>query len=296
MDSSLTKNSCGTETYLFIALGLTTSFMLIEIIAGFLLGSLALLSDAAHMFTDVIAIAIALTAIQITKRSADKKRTFGYFRFEILAAALNAIILIGVSLYIFYEAYERYTSPHNIQPIPMGLVASVGLCVNWISVKLLRSSSQDNLNVKGAYLEAFSDMISSIGVIIAAVIIYFTHWHPIDSLVATGIALWILPRTWILLKESINILLEGVPEGIELQEIFEALIAIPGVQDVHDLHIWALTNKKVSLTVHLVIDKKTHTEQFILQSATNILENQFKILHSTIQIEFIRCNTEGTMH
>lgn len=284
------------ERYLWIALLLTSTFTLIELLGGWYFNSLALVSDAAHMFTDVAALVIALLAIQIGKRVADVKRTFGYYRFEILAAVLNAIILLLVAIYIFYEAYQRLFIHREVQPVGMLAIAIAGLIVNYIAIRLLQEGSKDSLNVRGAYLEACADLLGSIGVIIAAIVIYFTQWQSVDSIIAIAIGIWVLPRTWVLLKESINILLEGVPDGIELAAIHNELAAIPKVCNVHDLHVWAVTSGKVSLTVHLVIDpnavhddQSIHTIQSILKTAHKILIEKFKITHSTIQIETENC-------
>jgi cobalt-zinc-cadmium efflux system protein len=272
------------ERPLWIALALTTTFLIVEVIGAFVTGSLALLSDAAHMFTDAAALAIALAAIQIGKRIADRKRTFGYYRFEILAAAFNAILLFFVAIYILYEAYQRLRTPAEIQSMGMLVIAVVGLCINLISMRLLRAGSEESLNVKGAYLEVWSDMLGSIGVIAAALIIHFTGWNWVDSLVAAAIGLWVLPRTWILLKESINILLQGVPQGIDLEVIESALRGIDGVNEIHDLHVWSLTSGKNVLSVHVVADLSKRTDQEILAEVDRLVRG-FEITHTTIQIE-----------
>ena len=205
-------------------MALTTTFLIIEIVAGFITQSLALLSDAAHMFTDAAALAIALVAIKIAKRPADNKRTFGYQRFEILAALFNACMLFVVAIYILYEAYQRFSQPPEIQSLGMLSVAIIGLVINLISMRILFSSSKDSLNVKGAYLEVLSDALGSVGVIVGALIIYFTGWMWVDTLIAVLIGFWVLPRTWILLKQSINILLEGVPEEIDIEKLRNDLL------------------------------------------------------------------------
>jgi len=277
------------ETKLKIALALTAVFAVVEVIGGTLSGSLALLSDAAHMFTDVSALVIALTAIQLSKRVADVKRTFGYYRFEILAAVLNAVILILVAIYIFIEAYHRINKPTDIHIQGMFIIASIGLAVNLIGIKLLHHDSHKHLNVKGAYLEAWADMLGAVGVITAAIIIQFTGWRFVDSIIAIAIGLWVLPRAWTLLKESLNILLEGVPEGIELNAIHTVLSEVKGVLDVHDLHVWALTSGKISLTVHLIVEENNPNIQTILNSAAKLLEERFEITHTTIQLETNHC-------
>ena len=209
------------EKPLFLALLLTGTFFFVELFTGIFSGSLALISDSAHMLTDVVGICIALVAIKIAKRPADLKRTYGYYRFEILAPSFNAFLLLFVGIYIIYESYERFTNKQNVELKigPMFWVAVVGLVINLISMKILSSGSKDNLNLKGAYLEVMNDMLSSVGVIIAAVLIKFTGWQWLDSIVAIAIAGFIIPRTWSLLKDSINILLEGVPKGIHIENI-----------------------------------------------------------------------------
>lgn len=275
----------GHEKKLWIALALTTSFMAAEVIGAFITGSLALLSDAAHMLTDSTALAISLVAIQIAKRAADKKRTFGYARFEILAAAFNAILLFMVALYILYEAYQRFKTPTEIQSSGMLIVAVIGLVVNLVSMRLLMSASDESLNVKGAYLEVWSDMLGSIGVIGAALIIHFTGWIWVDSIVAAAIGLWVIPRTWVLLKESMNVLLQGVPEGIDIAEVEARIRAIEGVENIHDLHIWALTSGRNVMSAHLVVQSSSRTEQDILAAVTRLMSEAFHINHTTLQLE-----------
>lgn len=277
------------ERSLWIVLALTTAFMAAEIVGGIMTKSLALISDAAHMFTDAAALAIALTAIKIGKRAADHKRTFGYYRFEILAAAFNATVLFVVAGYILYEAYQRFRHPPEIQSVGMLIIALIGLAVNFAGMRILQHGAESSLNLKGAYLEVWSDMLGSLGVILAAILIYFTQWVWVDAAVAAGIGLWVLPRTWKLLKESLNILLEGVPLDLELDKIEQALLAVPGVSEIHDLHVWALTSGKNSLTVHLVLDA-AGDEQSVLGDATQMLAKRFSIHHTTLQIEAASCD------
>lgn len=283
----------GNERNLWIALGLTATYLIAEIIGGLITGSLALLSDAAHMFTDAAALAISLAAIRIGRKPADKTRTFGYYRFEILAAAFNAVILFLVAIYILHEAYQRLRNPAPIASGGMLVVASIGLVVNIIAIRLLKSGSAESLNIKSAYLEVWSDLLGSVAVIVAALIIQLTGWLPIDPILAVLIGLWILPRTWTLLKQSLNILLEGVPEGIGLAEIDAALLSVKGVSSVHDLHVWAITSGKVSLTAHLVVDPTLRKEQEVLAEVSVLLKKNFDIRHSTIQIELERCGPDN---
>jgi cobalt-zinc-cadmium efflux system protein len=255
------------ERPLWIALILTTTFLIAEVVGGVLTNSLALISDAAHMFTDSAALAVSLVAIRIGRRAADSLRTFGYYRFEILAAAFNAALLFLVAMYILYEAYQRLNNPPEIQTGAMLVVATLGLFINLISMRLLTSDKDKSLNVKGAYLEVWSDMLGSVGVIVGAIIIRFTGWPWVDSAIAVLIGLWVLPRTWTLLKESMNVLLEGVPEGLNLVEISDTLAQINCVSSVHELHVWAITSGKASLTAHVVTELVTPGQYVLLRKA-----------------------------
>ena len=281
------------EKYLWCALALTATFMLVEMIGGLITGSLALISDAAHMMTDTMALAIALVALRIAKRVADERRTFGYHRFEILAAAFNAGLLFLVAMYILYEAWQRLYNPPEIQSIGMLSIATFGLIVNLISMRLLSGGKDHSLNVKSAYLEVWSDMLGSFGVIVGAVLIRLTSWVWIDSVIAVAIGVWVLPRTWILWKESINILLEGVPEGMSAIEVQTAMLKVPGVQSVHDFHLWALTSGKASLTAHVVYDRIYSPEEQLLPVLKEILASKFAVYHTTLQFEVTPCLHKG---
>jgi len=276
------------EKSLLLVLGLTSTFMMAEVVGGVIFGSLALISDAAHMLTDAAALAVAVAAIRIGKRPADHRRTFGYYRFEILAAAFNAVVLFLVAAYILYEAYQRLRTPPEVQTLGMLAIASLGLMVNLVGMQILRAGSKSSLNVKGAYLEVWADMLGSIGVIVAAAAIYFTGWVWLDSLVAAAIGIWVLPRTWRLLKEALNILLEGVPPTLALDDIEQALLALPGVGEIHDLHVWSLTSGKHSLTVH-VVRVEDASDEAILSEIRNMVAIRFSIRHVTIQIERVAC-------
>ncbi|MCH7335805.1 cation diffusion facilitator family transporter [Acinetobacter sp. NIPH 2699] len=273
----------GNVKKLTIALILTSTFLVVEVIAGLMTQSLALLSDAAHMFTDAAALAIALAAIQISKRPADNKRTFGYQRFEILAALFNASMLFFVAMYILYEAYQRFTQPPEIHSVGMLIVASLGLVINLISMKMLMSSASESLNIRGAYLEVLSDALGSVGVIIGAIVIYYTNWYWVDTIIAVAIGFWVLPRTWILLKQSVNILLEGVPDEVDIEKLRNDLLALEGVESIHQLKVWAISSKNIHLTVHLfapLADRKQ-----LHHAATEMLTHQHEIKEVTIQIE-----------
>lgn len=291
-DHSHVPAGAGNERALLIALLLTTCFLIAEVIGGFITGSLALISDAAHMFTDSAALAIALVAIKVGKRVADRKRTFGYYRFEILAATVNAILLFAVAIYIIFEAYQRLKNPSEIQSMGMLLVAIAGLCVNLVSMRILSGGKENTINMKGAYLEVWSDMLGSIGVIIGALLIRWTGWGWIDSVIAVAIGLWVLPRTWKLLRDSLNILLEGVPEGVDITMIEKATLDLPGVEGVHDLHVWEISSGKISLTMHVVSKR----DSSLLASIQSMLTDKFDIHHSTIQLEREPCKQAGGNH
>lgn len=274
----------GHQKKLIMALALTGSFMIAEVIGAWITGSLALLSDASHMFTDTAALAISLIALQIAKRPADQKRTFGYARLEILASTFNAVLLFLVAMYILYEAYQRFFMPAEIATGAMMWIAIAGLIINLISMRLLASASNESLNVKGAYLEVWSDMLGSLGVIIAALIIRFTGWTWVDTIVAVAIGLWVLPRTWQLLRESLGILMEGVPRGLDVAAIETTIRNVDGVTDVHDLHVWAVSSGSNVMTSHVVVGD-TADGDAVLAGVVEAVSDAFEIHHCTIQIE-----------
>lgn len=280
---------------LAIALGLTTAFLIAELVGAFLFDSLALLSDAAHMFTDSAALAIALAAVKIGQRPPDDQRTFGYRRFEILAAAFNAILLFAVAGYVLIEGIGRFFDPKPVESVGMLIVASIGLIVNLISMRILAGGKDDSLNVKGAYLEVWADMLGSLGVIAAAVAIYFTKFNWIDPIVAIAIGLWVLPRTWSLLSDTAHILLQGVPRGFDLKAIRTAMGEVAGVTGVHDLHLWSVAGDDASLTAHVAVEDDGKAEA-IRRTLTEMLETRFNIHHATIQTETEPCGDEESLH
>lgn len=280
---------------LAIALGLTTAFLIAELIGSFVFNSLALLSDAAHMFTDSAALAIALAAVKIGQRPPDDARTFGYRRFEILAAAFNALLLFAVAGYVLWEGIQRFFKPTEVQSTGMLVVAGIGLVVNLVAMKLLSAGKDQSLNVKGAYLEVWADMLGSIGVIVGALVIMFTGWQWIDPLVAIGIGLWVLPRTWVLLRETTQILLEGVPRGIDLADLRAAIAATPGVAGVHDLHVWSLTSDDHSLSAHVELADGADFES-VRTVVAKTLHDRYDIEHATIQTEREACEDAAGLH
>ncbi|WP_119391014.1 cation diffusion facilitator family transporter [Taklimakanibacter lacteus] len=266
------------------ALGLTTSFMLVEVIGGLWTGSLALLADAAHMLTDAGGLALALIAIRFAERPATPQKTYGYVRMEVLSALTNAVVLLLLTAYILYEAYQRFLHPPEILGLPMLAVAAVGLAVNLISMRLLAGGSEESLNVKGAYFEVMSDMLGSLGVILAALIVMLTQWTLIDPLIGAAIGLFIVPRTWNLLKQAVHILMEGTPPNIDIGLLERKLKDIAGVEAVHDLHVWTITSGLDAMSCHLVVADAAGSRR-ILAEASALMRESFGITHSTIQIE-----------
>ena len=274
------------------ALALTGAFLVVETVGGILTGSLALLSDAAHMFTDTAALAIALAAIRIGERPADSRRTFGYRRFEILAATANALLLLAVALFILYEGYRRLLDPPHIQSLGMLAIAVLGLAVNLAAMRILAPGQERSVNVRGAYLEVWSDALGSLGVLLAAAVLWLTGWAWVDTLVAVGIGLWVLPRAWSLLGETVNVLLEGVPRGIDRDAVAREIAATAGVAGVHDLHVWALASDVPSLSAHLVMDAGADTDA-VRMAVAESLARRFAIRHVTLQTERTDCRTQG---
>ncbi|MFN3725436.1 MAG: cation diffusion facilitator family transporter [Allosphingosinicella sp.] len=290
------NHAAGANTkMLAIALGLTTTFLVAELVGAFIFNSLALLSDAAHMFTDAAALAIALAAVRIGQRPADDARTFGYRRFEILAAAFNALLLFAVAGYVLWEGIGRFFEPAEVESAGMLGVAVVGLIVNLIAMRLLSAGKDKSLNIKGAYLEVWADMLGSVGVIAGALTIMATGWQWVDPVVAIGIGIWVLPRTWTLLRDTTQILLEGVPRGLRLPEVRKAMETTPGVAGVHDLHVWSLTSDDVSASAHVELALGADSETVRLAVAAMLLE-RFDIEHVTLQVEQEGCADAPHLH
>jgi cobalt-zinc-cadmium efflux system protein len=276
-----------------IALILSGSVLGIELAGAFLYNSLALLSDAAHMLTDVAALLIALMAVRIGTKAPDDKRTFGYKRLEILAAAFNAMLLFVAAGYVLVQAIGRFRTPESVAADGMLVVAAIGLVINVVSMGVLMGGRGESIAVKGAYLEVWSDAIGSFGVIVGALLIHFTGKAWIDPVVAIAIALWVLPRTLALLSDTMNVLLEGVPKGIDLAEIRQAIADQPGVCDVHDLHVWSMAISDVNGSVHIaIVEEASHEE--VRRTVAGLLAERFGIGHATIQIERDPCARAAT--
>jgi cobalt-zinc-cadmium efflux system protein len=283
---------------------LTSIYFGVQIIAALYTRSLALLADAGHMLADVGGLALVLFAINYSRKPATLQHTYGFYRVEILAALLNSIVLILISVYILYEAYRRIFEPPEIQGLPMIIVAAIGLGVNFTAMRLLGTNGHshgrmtvvdnglvdigkehdEDLNVKSAYLEVLNDTLGAAGVIAAGVIILTTRFYLADPLISIGLALFILPRTWSLMKKSIHILMEGVPPNISPEEVKNSILEIKGVTGVFDLHIWTIASGINAVSGHVVVIDRIRS-QTILQEINAILDKKFKINHATIQIE-----------
>ncbi len=275
---------------LAIAFAIGLVVLVVEAVAGFVTNSLALLSDAGHMLTDVIGLGMALAAIQLADRHARAERTtpsphtFGLYRLEILAALVNAVLLFGVAVFVVVEAVDRLRDEPEVQGWPMLIVAVVGLVANLVSFALLRQGAKESLNVQGAYLEVLSDAVGSVGVIVAAVALQLFGWTWIDPVVGAAIGLWILPRTWRLGRQAVHILLQSAPARIDLARLHDELAAIPGVVGVHDLHVWTLTSDMDAASAHLVTDDGADAHG-VLDSARQLLAVGYSISHGTFQVE-----------
>jgi cobalt-zinc-cadmium efflux system protein len=302
--ASILTASKNTKKSLKVVLLLTSLYFFIQIIAGINIGSLAVISDAGHMLIDMAGLVMALLAISFTQKPATPLRTYGFYRAEILASLLNSIFLILLSIFIIYEGFQRILHPAEVSGLPIIIVASIGLAINLVGTRLLgkvqvkrklqhgssvagrsnMSKEEENLNVHGAYLEVFADTIGSAGVIAAGIIIYFTKFYIADPLISFGIVALIIPRTWLLLKKAIHILIEGTPLHLCHEEVKKAILGVKGVTGVFDLHIWTISSGIYALSAHVVIMDNNRSAG-ILQEINSILEKHFDITHATIQIE-----------
>lgn len=267
-----------------ITLALTATYMAAEIAGSVLTGSLALLADAAHMGTDVGGLAFALFAIWIGQRPPDSRKTYGYYRAEILAALANGALLFGVAFYILYEAYQRFREPVRVASGAMLAVAAVGLAVNLIGMYLLRAGAAESLNVKGAYLEVMSDLLGSVGVLVAAGLIWLTGWNWVDPAFSVLIGFFILPRTWRLMREAVDVLLEGTPANVDLPAVEQALAEPEGVEGVHDVHAWSMTSGKNLLSGHVRVAEGVNRDE-VLRELRELLRERFGFDHVTLEIE-----------
>jgi len=269
---------------LIVAFVLTASYMVVEFVVGFSVNSLALISDAAHMGTDVLGLGMALAAVSLASRPTTSQRTFGLYRVEVLAALANGVLLFAVAGYVIYEAIQRFAEPPEVPGFPLLVVASVGLVINLISFRLLVSGSKESLNLKGAYLEVLGDLLGSVGVIVAAIILVATGWAYADPIIGVGIGLFILPRTFQLSRQALRILLEAAPQAIDVALVEAELRTLPGVADVHDLHVWTITSGIESASGHIVVQRGTDYPA-VLNSVLGHLKTKYDIEHATFQCE-----------
>lgn len=281
------------ERPLWIAFGLTLAVLLVEVAGGLLSNSLALLSDAAHMATDVAALGISLYAVRLGRRPPDARRSYGYARMEAIGALVNGGLLVLVAVYILWEAVQRFRAPQAVASEAMLGVAVLGLLANLISMKLLAAGAGENLNVKGAYLEVWSDMLGSLGVIAGALLIRFTGWTVVDPVIAVLLGLWVLPRTLVLLRQAANVLMQGVPPGLDVAAVRAAMQAVPGVAEVHDLHVWVLGSQQPVLTAHVLLEADAADADGVRVQVATRLRTQFGIGHATVQVESRHCGDDA---
>ncbi|MFC8291457.1 cation diffusion facilitator family transporter [Streptomyces sp. NPDC057242] len=271
-----------------IALGITLSVMVVEIVGGVVADSLALIADAAHMATDAVGLAMALLAIHFANRPPSGNRTFGYARAEILAALANCLLLLGVGGYVLFEAVQRFLEPAGTKGGPAIAFATVGLVANVVSLSLLMRGQKESLNVRGAYLEVLADALGSVTVIVAAGIILVTGWQYADPIASLVIGLMIVPRTIKLLRETLDVLLEAAPKGVDMTEVRAHILALPGVEDVHDLHAWTITSGMPVLSAHVVVDQgalDSVGHEKMLHALQGCLGSHFDVEHCTFQLE-----------
>jgi cobalt-zinc-cadmium efflux system protein len=266
------------------AAGLTGGFLVVEVVGALWTGSLALLADAGHMLADVGGLTLSLLAVRFARKPPTPAHTYGFLRMEILAALINGVVLFGVAALILYEAYRRLWAAPPILAGPMLVIAVLGLSVNLGGMWLLHRGAGESLTLRSAYLELLSDALGSLGVILAAVVIQTAGFLLADPLISALIALFILPRTWRLLRQAVHILMEGVPPHLDLGEIEAAMRGAHGVRTVHDLHVWTLTSGKEAMSAHVLVDDLADS-QHILADLQHLLRQRFGIEHTTIQLE-----------
>lgn len=270
------------------ALGIAVGVFVLEVIGAIVTGSLALLADAGHVLTDVLGVALALVAATMAQRPPSLRRTFGWQRLEVLAAALNALLLIGVGLYVAIEAVGRLITPEPVEAGLMLVFAVVGLLANAVSLRILTAGKDESINVRGAYLEVLGDLLGSLAVVAAAAIIMATGWERADPVASLLVAFMILPRSLKLLRDAVRILLEAAPKDLDVAEVRAHLTGVPGVIDVHDVHVWTITSGVPALTAHVVVDSATLDAcgpESMLDQLQECAHDCFDIDHTTFQLE-----------
>jgi cobalt-zinc-cadmium efflux system protein len=291
-EHTLAPASSKAQRRLVLTIAVTVGILLLEVVGGIMANSLALLSDAGHVFTDLLALLISLITIRIVARPASSSKTFGFHRMEILSALINGVALVVISLFIFYEAYLRLRSPETVRGLEVFVVATLGLIGNGIGVFLLRDAGE-NMNIRGAFLHLVGDAVSSVGVILSGIIILLTGWVIVDPLVSIGIGVLIIFGAARLISEAVNVLLEGTPPNIDMQEVVGAIMTVPGVCSVHDLHIWCLTPQLCSMSGHVILDPDTGIpSRDVLAKISQLMDTDYGIQHTTIQVEEEHCGRD----
>ncbi|MEX3011208.1 cation diffusion facilitator family transporter [Hoeflea sp. TYP-13] len=278
------------KTRVLWALAITAGFMVAEAVGGVIAGSLALIADAGHMLTDCVSLALAWFAFKIADKKPDLQRSYGYYRFQVLAAFVNGLSLFVIAVWITFEAVERIREPVHVLATPMLIIAALGLVANIVSFWILQSGQGENLNLRGAALHVLGDMLGSVAAIAAAIVIMTTGWTPIDPILSILVALLVLRAAWSIVKKSGHILLEGTPENVDPADLSEKLARqVPGVEDIHHVHIWSLTSEKPVLTMHAVVGEGADNDA-VLAALQKALSDDFGIAHATIQLESRRCD------
>lgn len=277
------EKRAGQQQHLRWVLLLIGTFMVVEVVVGLYTGSLALLADATHMLTDVAELSLSLFAIWVAGKPSTPEKTYGYHRAEVLAAVIHAVVLLFLAVWILYEAYDRFWQPPQVHGVPIVLVGLMGLAVDLASIQLLGDLEENSMNLRSAYMEVLSDTITSISVILGGAIIWTTRWTVIDPLLGMGIGLFILWRTWTLLSQAVNVLMEGMPTRINAAEVGQAMASVPGVQGVRDLHIWTIASGLDALSSHVVVPIGENRDA-VLQRLQVLLRDRFDIEHVTLQI------------
>jgi cobalt-zinc-cadmium efflux system protein len=281
---------------LTLTLVITASYCLVEFGGGMLTNSLALLSDAGHMLADVAALGLSLFAIRLAQLPPTASKTFGYHRVEILAALANALLLWVIVGLILYEAYLRFLDPPLVKSVGMIAIASVGLGVNIVSLVVLRRSQAESLNVRAAFIHVLGDAFGSVGAVLAGIAILVANWYVADPLVSVGIGLLILYSSWEIIRDSVDILMQGTPRGLRVEDVEQCLLGIEGVRQVHDLHIWSLTSGRYHLSAHLVIGGENEPHSIIDAAQARLCE-RFAIDHTTVQVDReVECAQEFRVH
>jgi cobalt-zinc-cadmium efflux system protein len=294
-EHDLSKTPGGGRKGLLIALSITFLMMIVEVIGGLMSNSLALLSDAGHMLTDNLALLLSFFAMKFASMPATDRKTFGFYRLEILAAFVNGIVLVLLSLYIMYEAYLRILHPQPVAGTLMLVVAVIGLAANVVGALFLFKHSHSNLNIRGAYLHILGDALSSVGVVIGGVIIIATGWSLIDPILSILISLVIIYGSWSLVKESVNILLESAPAHINIETVRDEIAKLPGVREAYHVHLWTITSGVYAMSAHVLIDDQpVSSSREVIDAIRSLLSDKFNIIHSTIQLECEKCDMNPT--